>query len=115
MKNKLLYFHFWKKLLLIGMGYVIAFIVGVLAIAPVGPGSEWMMYVVLFLYSLLVIICNSGVTNKAIGAVLALVFLVLTIWAFETNKEFSRKVRLKHETGHSTGVQSTAEKFDLKC
>jgi hypothetical protein len=63
-----------KKLLLIGFGYFAVAVFGTLLIAPCGPGSDRIRYIVLLIYSLLIAFLYTGFT-RALGVVLAIVFI----------------------------------------
>ena len=71
------------------IGYVIAFLLGTMAIAPVGPGSEWVFYGVLFAYSLFVVVLRLKAV-KMVSILLAIIFGIGTIVELKIQKDSQR-------------------------
>jgi hypothetical protein len=87
-------FGAWPKLLLIGVGYVIAGALGAEFISPTGPGSSGPVYICLMAYSLLVAVFCSRLI-RLLGLLLAIVFLTAKILDDKAGQDFRRHL-LEH-------------------
>jgi hypothetical protein len=91
-QKKISYFPWWKQLIVFGTGYLVAFVIGIALISPTGPGSDRIFYVILLVYSLSVIIAGSR-SFKAVGIILALVFLYGAISETRARNEYNLKMK----------------------
>ena len=84
----------WKQVLLILVGYLCVFHLGALLIAPTGPGSDRIVFILLLVYSLVLAILGSRIV-KVIGLLLALVFIIGVILSTKERWDFERRMEEK--------------------
>lgn len=84
----------WQQSLLIVLSYVVVSVVGVLFTAPTGPGSGRLLFVILLVYSCVLILLNSR-TAKLFGLVVGIIAIVGVIQTTKAKKDFSRAMQEK--------------------
>jgi hypothetical protein len=91
-------------MLLAGAGYLVVAMLGAAAVRPVGPGSDRIFYLFLFVYSLLlVLVCSKWM--KLLAIMLAIAFLVGVIVETKARRDSQRRLKecmQQHETSLRT-------------
>lgn len=86
----------WKQVLVLFMSYVILTFFGVLFVSPTAPGYGRELYVILLVYSCLLIFLNSKVA-RVFGLVVGIFALVGVILTTMEKVDFSRQMQRKIE------------------
>jgi hypothetical protein len=84
--------EWWKQLFLIMAGYLMIFILGALLIAPTGPGSDRIVYVLLLAYSCCLLLFGSRLV-RIVALLLGAVLVVGVILSTAEKRDFQQRIQ----------------------
>lgn len=84
------------KTLLLLFGYAAAYALGQSLVRPTGPGSAATLYMVLTLYSVVLVVLGHRV-SRIVGAALCLMFLILFLQHRAARREFAERMNRQLE------------------
>ncbi len=86
----------WRRLLLVGLGYLATALLGSMLIAPMGPGSDRIAYLCLLVYSLLVAVFCARLV-RVVALLLAALFLIGVVVETKAQRDFQRHLKESRE------------------